>query len=279
MKLRLRARGHERGGSGGQSGVDAVLPQLHVCRLHARVPVAQVPHNACPTFGGEEAEPSSISLGSSQISLWFCYNARNGAGRTPSTLTNLTGPKSYSRGESLKAFRMSVLHRHSGTRADVNHRDEMYDDKVPDMIDNAYVIVEFRSGRRASLDLCMFADGAYWQEEFSAVGDKGKIECFVPGASRHWPGRGERQAEVVVSRREPKGPARRTVEVDEHLLILGAHHGSTYFEHLGFQQSVLEGANVRVTVEDGLKAVVIGLAAEQSIRERRVIQIEGLSLH
>lgn len=163
--------------------------------------------------------------------------------------------------------------------ADVNHRDEVYDGQVPDMIDNAYVVVEFKSGRRASLDLCMFADGAYWQEEFSAVGDKGKVECYVPGAGKHWPGRGERQAELVVSPRDPKGPVRRTVEVDEKLLSLGAHHGSTYFEHLGFQQAVLEGAPVKVTVEDGLKAVVIGLAAEQSIREKRAIEIDGLKLH
>ncbi|NLP63963.1 Gfo/Idh/MocA family protein [Paraburkholderia sacchari] len=162
--------------------------------------------------------------------------------------------------------------------ADVNHRDERYDGQVPDMIDNAYVIVEFRSGRRASLDLCMFADGAYWQEEFSAVGDRGKIECLVPGAGKHWPGRGERQAELVTSPREPKGPVRRTVEVDEHLLGLGAHHGSTYFELLGFQQSILEGTPVKVSVEDGLKAVVIGLAAEQSIREGRAVELQGWTL-
>src|SRR5262249_47454146 len=136
-----------------------------------------------------------------------------------------------------------------------------------------------KSGRRASLDLCMFADGAYWQEEFSAVGDKGKVEGFVPGAGKHWPGRGGRQAELVVSPRDPEGAVRRTVEGDEKLLSLGAHHGSTYFEHLGFQQSVLQGAPVKVSVEDGLKAVVIGLAAEQSIREKRVVQIDGLTLH
>jgi predicted dehydrogenase len=162
--------------------------------------------------------------------------------------------------------------------ADVNHLDETYEGRVPDMIDNAYVIVEFKSGRRASLDLCMFADGAYWQEELSAVGDRGKIECLVPGAGKHWPGRGEQQAELVFSPRSPKGPVRRTVEVDEKLLSLGAHHGSTFFEHLAFQRSVLEGAPVEVSVEDGLKAVVIGLAAEKSAKENRVVEINGLSL-
>jgi len=160
--------------------------------------------------------------------------------------------------------------------ADVNHRDERYDGKTPDIIDHAYVIVEFASGRRASLDLCMFADGEYWQEVFAAVGDQGKVECLVPGAGKHWPGRGEQQAELVVSPRNPKGPVRRTVEVDEKLLSIGAHHGSTYFEHLGFQRAVLEGKPVEVSLQDGLKAVMIGLAAEQSIKENRVIEIPKL---
>ena len=43
---------------------------------------------------------------------------------------------------------------------DVNHLDERYNGETPDIIDNAFVVVDFRNGVRASLDLCMFADGA-----------------------------------------------------------------------------------------------------------------------
>uniref|UniRef100_A0A0E0EHT8 Gfo/Idh/MocA-like oxidoreductase N-terminal domain-containing protein n=1 Tax=Oryza meridionalis TaxID=40149 RepID=A0A0E0EHT8_9ORYZ len=39
---------------------------------------------------------------------------------------------------------------------DVNHKDEVYDGKVPDIIDNAYVIVEFDNGSRGMLDLCIY---------------------------------------------------------------------------------------------------------------------------
>lgn len=162
--------------------------------------------------------------------------------------------------------------------AEVNHRHERYDGRVPDMVDNAYVIVEFDNGSRASLDLCMFADGSEWQEEFSIVGDTGKVECFVPGASKHWPGRGERHAELVLCPREPKAPQRRVVEVDSYLLSLGAHHGSTYYEHLGFMRTVMEAAPVGVSVRDGVRAAVIGLAAELSIREKRPVTIDGLSI-
>ncbi len=157
--------------------------------------------------------------------------------------------------------------------ADVNHRDERYDGRVPDIIDNAYVIVDFRSGIRAMLDLCMFAEGSYWQEELAATGSAGKVEAFVPGPARFWPGGGERESEIVVSPREPKNPVRRAVHVEETILKAGDHHGSTYYQHLGFNRVVREGGPVEVTMADGLKAVRIGLAAERSIREGRPIAL------
>ncbi len=157
--------------------------------------------------------------------------------------------------------------------ADVNHRDERYDGKVPDILDNAYAIVDFRGGRRAMLDLCMFADGAYWQEILTATGDAGRAEVFIPGPARFWPGGLERRAEIELSPREAKAPVRRVVEVDAGLLAAGDHHGSTYFQHLGFRRAILDGATVEVTMADGLKAVAIGLAAERSAREGRAIDL------
>lgn len=157
--------------------------------------------------------------------------------------------------------------------ADVNHKDESYDGRTPDILDNAFVIVDFRSGVRALLDLCMFAEGSYWQEELAATGSAGKVEAFVPGPARFWPGAGERASEILVSPREPKNPVRREVHVDEAILRAGDHHGSTYFQHLGFNQVVRQGGEVTVTLDDGLRAVKIGLAAEQSIREGRAIAL------
>lgn len=163
--------------------------------------------------------------------------------------------------------------------ADVNHRDERYGGRTPDILDNAFVIVEFANGVRASLDLCMFAEGAYFQEEITATGDKARIEAFVPGVTRFWQtGDKERDAEIEISPRAPQGPIRRKVHVDEAVLKAGDHHGSTYFQHLGFRRAVLEGAPVDVTVEDGLKAVAIGLAGERAIAEKRVVMLDGLSM-
>jgi predicted dehydrogenase len=162
--------------------------------------------------------------------------------------------------------------------ADVNHRDERYDGAVPDILDNAFVIVDFRGGVRAMLDLCMFAEGAYWQETITATGDAARVECFIPGPARFWPGGAERVAEIELSPRTPQAPRRRQVPVDEALLRAGDHHGSTYFQHLGFRRAVLENGPVDVTMLDGLKAVAIGLAAERSVIERRAVTIDGLTL-
>jgi hypothetical protein len=48
--------------------------------------------------------------------------------------------------------------------------------QVPDIIDNAYVIVEFDNGSRGMLDLCMFAEGSRNEQEISVVGDTGKVQ-------------------------------------------------------------------------------------------------------
>ena len=70
---------------------------------------------------------------------------------------------------------------------EVNHRDERYDGEAPDIWDCGYVLVDFASGARAMLELCMYAEGSRYQEEISAVGARGKIECLVPGPGRFWP--------------------------------------------------------------------------------------------
>jgi predicted dehydrogenase len=63
------------------------------------------------------------------------------------------------------------------------------------------------------------------------------------------------------------------VPVDEKLLAAGFHHGSTYFQHARFFAAVKHGAPAEVSAEDGLRAVEIGVAAEQSAKEARAIAL------
>ena len=170
---------------------------------------------------------------------------------------------------------------------DINFLDESYDGKSPDIIDNAYVIINFASGKRAMLDLCMFCDGSYYQEELSIQGELGKIECKIPGPDRLWAVEslddlghstgftGEhRNSQVIFSPRKPKKPIIEVVKVDEKLQLAGDHHGSTFYQHKKFYDVINKNAKVEISIEDGLKSVKIGLAAEQSIKEKKVIDLK-----
>jgi myo-inositol 2-dehydrogenase/D-chiro-inositol 1-dehydrogenase len=156
-----------------------------------------------------------------------------------------------------------------------NHRDEQYPEGRPDILDNAMVIVDFASGQRASLDLCMFAEGSRYQEEISVVGPLGKVECFVPGPGRFWPGHlGEAPVpRLVLSPREPKGPRELAVPVDPVALAAGDHNGSTLYQHQRFNAVVRGQGQVEVSLRDGLSAVVIGMAAQESARTGQAIDL------
>lgn len=153
----------------------------------------------------------------------------------------------------------------SGGQA-VNHLDEVYSGQTPDIWDHAYVIVDFESGMRAMLELCMFAEGSRYQEEISAVGPKGKIECLVPGPGRFWPAHlGPAPVpRVIVSPRHPAGPAELEVPVDPGLLAAGDHNGSTFYQHQGFARAVQGVQAPEVSLTDGWWAVAMGMAAQQS---------------
>jgi predicted dehydrogenase len=153
----------------------------------------------------------------------------------------------------------------SGGQA-VNHLDEVYDGQRSDIWDHAYVIVDFESGMRAMLELCMFAEGSRYQEEISAVGPTGKIECLVPGPGRFWPAHlgAAPVPKVIVSPRNPAGPFELEIPVDPALLAAGDHNGSTFYQHQGFVRAVSGEQAPEVSLADGWWAVAMGLAAQES---------------
>ena len=147
---------------------------------------------------------------------------------------------------------------------DVNHLDEVYDGQVPDILDNAFVIVEFDDGGRGMLDLCMFAEATHNQEELSVVGEKGKVEALIPDdvvrigrRGEHWIG-GVESYDVVDD----------TIEYEGH------HSGSSFIEHRKFRDAVLGVAAPEVSLYDGLVSVAIGAAAHRSIEEGRTVGLD-----
>ena len=156
---------------------------------------------------------------------------------------------------------------------DVNHLEEKYDGKTPDIIDNAYVIVDFENGVRGMLDLCMFAENSEYQEEIVAIGDIGKIETFVPSNAS-----GKDSSEVRIGLRKDNVNKSKEVKVDKDILAAGHHHGSTYFEHLAFINAIQKNKKPEVSLRDGLMSVAIGEAAENSIVENRVVFMKEFNL-
>ncbi|MEO9895970.1 MAG: Gfo/Idh/MocA family oxidoreductase [Paracoccaceae bacterium] len=158
----------------------------------------------------------------------------------------------------------------------VNHLDEAYHGETPDILDNGYVIVDFANGARAMLELCMFAEGAKYQEEISAVGPVGKIEAFVPGPGRFWPDHlGDAPTpKLIESPRSPKGPITREIPVDPELLEAGDHNGSTFYQHQRFLELVRGETDLpEVSMLDGWAAVVMGQAAQQSALTGKAIDL------
>lgn len=164
----------------------------------------------------------------------------------------------------------------------INHRHEVYDGAVSDILDNAYVLIEFESGARACLELCMFAEASKHQEEVSLVGTRGKLEAFAPSHGVRTDDesvtnyiRGVRNPAFAEpdgwNRVDPPPPEEcgelleAHIGVEARLLEAGNHCGATYVEVSRFAAAALAQAPPEVTLRDGSKAVLMGLAAHRSI--------------
>ncbi len=146
-----------------------------------------------------------------------------------------------------------------------NHLDERYDGRTPDILDNAFVIVDFENGVRASLDLSMFAEGSVNNEELSIVGRTGKAEAFIPSG----------QVRVGQRKQWNRGVVEETI-TDDRVLVEGFHHGASFLEHLDFAEAIRNQTPALVTAEDGYWSVLMGAAAHRSIDEGRVVAIREL---
>lgn len=141
---------------------------------------------------------------------------------------------------------------------DVNHLDETYDGEVPDILDNAYVLVDFENGARAMLDLCMFAEASKNEREISVVGPKGKLEAL------------DTESLIRVGRRTDDIVSGINIVTEERVNApdvkhVGLHHGASYLEHVDFLDAIVSRRQAEVTLRDGLWSAAIGFAAHRSI--------------
>lgn len=149
---------------------------------------------------------------------------------------------------------------------DVNHKDERYDGRTPDILDNAFVIVDFESGARAHLDLCMFADGSEQQEEIYALGHIGKLEVKIPSADIIWSPR--------TGFMNPKRIEVEHIKTDDSAMAAGHHHGATFYQLTDFHHALIHGNPPVVSARDGLRSMQMGAAAHRSIETGLPIDLD-----
>lgn len=152
---------------------------------------------------------------------------------------------------------------------DVNHLDETYGGEQSDILDNAYVIVEFENGSRGMLDLCMFAEASKNEREIVVVGDKAKLEALDTESLVRI---GKRTDDIV------SGINAVTEEpvTDDNIKHQGLHHGASYLEHVDFAEAIRAGRPADVTVLDGLWSAAVGFAAHQSLETGLPVVLDDL---
>ena len=162
---------------------------------------------------------------------------------------------------------------------DVNHLDEFYEidgrQERSDILDNAFVIVEFANGVRGSLDLCMFAEGGRFEQEITITGELAKMEATVPG-DVVW--LGERSTAGTPGSHPGRGVREIPAPMDPRVPYPDFHQGASFMEHLALSDAIRSGRPAAVTVTEGLWAVATGAAAHRSIDERRPVELSEFGL-
>jgi predicted dehydrogenase len=122
------------------------------------------------------------------------------------------------------------------------------------------------------LDLCMFAEASLDNEHIVVVGDEGKAESFLPSGEVRFGRREDMRSGAAwgTDAGSERGVSVRRVR-DTSLKYLGHHFGASYVEHVRFAAAIRAGRCAEIPLEEGLRAVAVGIAAHKSIDEGRVV--------
>jgi predicted dehydrogenase len=152
----------------------------------------------------------------------------------------------------------------------VNFKEFEYQGVKSDILDNAFVNVTYANGVRANFNLCMFSPMFY--EELVLCGDEGRLKAyevqdFLPTSHP------KTHLEILRGETAPSliGEPHYPTYIEE-----SGHSGATFFEHVNFVDNIEGLPTTTATVEEGFWAVVVGAAAEESVRTGNVVRIDDL---
>ncbi|MFP3126131.1 Gfo/Idh/MocA family oxidoreductase [Ectobacillus funiculus] len=153
---------------------------------------------------------------------------------------------------------------------DVNFTEFEYKNEKSDIIDNAFVTVLYENGVRTNFNLCMFSPTFY--EEMVICGDGGRLKASENEDFLSFK-RPRNQLEIM--RGEGK-PSRVTTPCYPSHIEESGHGGATYYEHIYFVDNIEGIPTSTAKVDEGFWSVVVGIAAEESIRTGKVVLVEEL---
>lgn len=151
----------------------------------------------------------------------------------------------------------------------VNYDSFEFQGERADIVDNAYAVVEYSNGTRACLDLCMFAPLFY--EEMVLCGDEGRLKV-----SEKEDGIEELSNTMEIHRGEEYPSVFAVPRYPRHIEEKGGHHGSKFFEHRTFLNRMRGGESPSATVEEGFWSIVVGVAAQESLKTGQPVEVATL---
>lgn len=153
----------------------------------------------------------------------------------------------------------------------VNFINLEYNGEKSDIYDNAYIIIKYENGIRALFNLCMFAPMYY--EELVLVGDEGRIKAYENKDFLGLEGRPHTSLEIL---RGEKKPSRITTPTYPTYIQTGGHNGATVYEHMYFIDNIEGKKTNTASTEEGFWSIVVGVAAQESMKTGKTIIIDEL---
>ncbi|TVQ24452.1 MAG: gfo/Idh/MocA family oxidoreductase [Spirochaetaceae bacterium] len=149
-----------------------------------------------------------------------------------------------------------------------------FNDKTSDILDNAYVTVEYKNGVRAVFDLCMYVPLFF--EELVLCGTGGRIRTFEQEDYLHSDG----YTSGFEMHRGETYPARIAEPRYQGVIRSLGHSGADFFAQAAFIAMLDGDHSLSPTVEEGFWSVVVGAAAEASVKEGKPIDVnEFIRVH
>ncbi|MCR9261007.1 MAG: Gfo/Idh/MocA family oxidoreductase [Pseudomonadaceae bacterium] len=153
-------------------------------------------------------------------------------------------------------------------RQAVNFKAFNYANEQADALDQANVVVEYSNGVSGSFSLCMFVPGT--SEELVVCGNRGRLSVSEKAQL------GEPNVNHLELWSGEHGVSKTSSPAYPGYIEKAGHHGSTFFEHVNFVDSILGQPNAGPTLDDALWSVAVAAAAQQSINTHTPVSVKAL---